>query len=75
MLTEISPIPPGAAWPDPTPEMCDTPKFNPVWGTIKDWDISVPGDDEMSYEGATGNHVRAVLDGLSAAGFKVVPVE
>jgi len=49
------------SWPDPTPEMLQDPRFVAVWETIKGWDIS--RDGEM-YEGATGNHVRAILDSL-----------
>mgnify|MGYP001579448231 CR=1 FL=1 len=51
-------------WPDPTPEMLERPDFNAVWNCIKDWDISVP----QAYGGdcgATGNHVRAILDALA----------
>lgn len=60
-------------WPDPTPEMLESPEFNAVWGCIKDWDIHVPdveGSADMVgnplYSGATGNHVRAILDALKA---------
>ena len=50
-------------WPDPTPEMLTTPEFEAIWQCIKNWDIEVvPGD---GYSGATGNHVRAILDALS----------
>ena len=50
-------------WPDPTPEMLATPEFEAVWQTIKTWDINVPGA-YFGYCGATGNHVRAILDAL-----------
>lgn len=51
-------------WPDPTPEMLKTPEFQAVWQQIKGWDIErKPGD---GYCGATGNHVRAILDALAA---------
>lgn len=53
-----------AAWPDPTPEMLQDPKFNAVWHVIKSWDINVP-EVYSGYCGATGNHVRAILDALS----------
>lgn len=51
-------------WPDPTPEMLSDPKFNAVWACIKSWDINVPGA-YSGYCGATGNHVRAILDALA----------
>lgn len=51
-------------WLDPTPEMLDTPAFNAVWSVIKTWDICVPEVDGDLYSGATGNHVRAILDVL-----------
>jgi len=51
-------------WPDPTPEMLESPEFEAVWGAIKTWDIEVPGTSPPGYSGATGNHVRAILDAL-----------
>lgn len=65
-----APFPHGASetkqrpWPDPTPEMLATPEFESVWQCIKRWDINVP-DAYVGYCGATGNHVRAILDALS----------
>jgi len=53
-------------WTDPTPEMRITPAFEAVWQAIKRWDINVPGA-YVGYEGATGNHVRAILDALNKA--------
>ncbi len=53
-------------WPDPTPEMLASPEFNAVWECIKSWDINVPAA-YGGYCGATGNHVRAILDALNAA--------
>ena len=50
-------------WPDPTPEMLDSPRFNAIWHCIKSWDINVP-EAYGGYCGATGNHVRAILDAL-----------
>lgn len=50
--------------PDPTPEMLERPDFNAVWNTIKTWDISVPSA-YVGYCGATGSHVRAILDALA----------
>jgi hypothetical protein len=52
------------AWPDPTPEMLGDPRFNAIWQAIKAWDISVPGA-YGGYCGATGNHVRAILDAIA----------
>jgi len=52
-------------WPAPTPEMMMTTEFEAVWDCIKTWDINVSGiDDKYEYSGATGNHVRAILDAL-----------
>jgi hypothetical protein len=53
-------------WPDPTLEMLDDPRFEAIWQAIKSWDIHVPGA-YGGYCGATGNHVRAILDKLSAS--------
>lgn len=53
-------------WPDPTPEMLASPEFESVWQCIKRWDINVP-DAYAGYCGATGNHVRTILDAVSAA--------
>lgn len=54
------------AWPDPTPEMLERPDFNAVWDCIKSWDINVPGA-YGGYCGATGNHVRAILDAIASS--------
>lgn len=56
-----NPIP----WPGPTPEMLESPEFEAVWQCLRRWDINVP-DAYAGYCGATGNHVRAILDALSA---------
>jgi hypothetical protein len=53
-----------APWPDPTPEMLSDPTFNTIWEVIKRWDINVPGQ-YVGHMGATGNHVRAILDALT----------
>lgn len=50
-------------WPDPTPEMLDSPEFEAIWQCIKSWDINVP-DAYEGYCGATGNHVRAIMEAL-----------
>lgn len=53
-------------WPDPTPEMLEDPRFKAVWEVIKDWDVEAP----RAYWGrcgATGNHVRSILDAIGAA--------
>jgi len=52
-------------WPDPTPEMLKRSDFESIWQCIKSWDINVPGV-YRGYMGATGNHVRAILDALDA---------
>jgi hypothetical protein len=41
--------------------MLATLEFEAVWQCIKSWDIAVP-DAYFGYCGATGNHVRAILD-------------
>jgi hypothetical protein len=51
-------------WPDPTPEMLNDPQFEAIWQVIKSWDIHVP-EAYSGYCGATGNHVRAILDALA----------
>lgn len=51
-------------WPDPTPAMLETSEFNAVWRCIKSWGINVP-HVYSGYCGATGNHVRAILDALN----------
>lgn len=53
-------------WPDPTSKMLATPAFEAVWQCIKGWDIGV-GDAYRGYCGATGNHVRAILDAIASA--------
>jgi hypothetical protein len=52
-------------WSDPTEEMLKTPEFEAVWQCIKSWDVHVPGA-YTGYCGATGNHVRAILDALAS---------
>ena len=53
-------------WPDPSSEMLNDPRFNAVWSVIKTWDVAVPSQ-YSGYCGATGNHVRAIIDALPAA--------
>ena len=61
----VNPVHNPIPWPDPTPEMLETPEFEAVWNCIKFWDIHVPGvNTDRVYENATGNHVRAILDAL-----------
>lgn len=59
-----------APWPDPTPEMLDRPAFQAIWSVIKGWDVNVP-DVYAGYCGATGNHVRAILDALGVDGLEL----
>jgi hypothetical protein len=54
---------PAIAWPSPTKEMLDSPEFEKIWQCIRHWDINVPGA-YVGYMGATGCHVRAILDAL-----------
>lgn len=55
----------GMRWKDPTPEMLNDPVFNAIWDVIKVWDVNVP-EEYLGYCGATGNHVRAILDAIEA---------
>jgi len=55
----INPIP----WPDPSPKELETPEFEAIWQVIKTWDINVP-EVYGGYCGATGNHVKAIMDAL-----------
>lgn len=50
-------------WADPSPEELKTPEFEAVWQAIKTWDINVP-EAYSGYCGATGNHVKKILDAL-----------
>lgn len=50
-------------WPDPSPEELKTLEFEAVWQAIKTWDINVP-EAYSGYCGATGNHVKVILDAL-----------
>lgn len=54
-------------WLDPTSEMLQDPRFEAIWQVIKTWDINVP-QAYRGYSGATGNHVRAILDALKGCG-------
>lgn len=51
-------------WPGPTPEMLESEKFEAIWTCIKTWDINVPSV-YAGYCGASGNHVRAILDAIA----------
>jgi hypothetical protein len=53
-------------WPGPTPEMLKDPLFKAIWQTIRTWDINVP-EAYSGYCGATGNHVRAIMDAIERA--------
>lgn len=59
-------VEPFIPWPDPTLEQLTSPEFEAIWQCIKRWDINVP-DAYNGYCGATGNHVRAILDALAAS--------
>lgn len=63
MGKDADPTQASVPWPDPTPEMIAMPEFETIWQCIKSWDINVPYAYE-GYCGATGNHVRAILDAL-----------
>lgn len=55
---------PNPNWPDPTPSHLADPRFDAIWRAIRSWDINVP-EAYQGYCGATGNHVRAILDALN----------
>ena len=57
---------PRLAWPDPTGKDLKNPLFHVIWECIKKWDINVP-NAYVGYCGATGNHVKAIMDALNAA--------
>jgi hypothetical protein len=57
------------SWPNPKKSMINTPEFEAIWQCIKHWDINVP-EAYSGYSGATGNHVRAILDALKEANKK-----
>ncbi len=65
-LAEGRPVEDPEPWLDPTPEMLNDPQFEAIWQRIKSWDINVP-HAYIGYMGATGNHVRAILDALREA--------
>lgn len=54
-----------AVLPSPADEMLQDPRFEAIWQKIKTWDIGVP-EAYGGYCGATGSHVRAILDALAA---------
>lgn len=66
IVVDLTPVVDGERidWPDPTADMLNLPEFEAVWQCIKDWDINVPGA-YVGYCGATGNHVRAILEALA----------
>ena len=49
-------------FPDPRPEHFADPRFDPIWNVIKKWDIN----RGFGPEGATGNHVCAILAALGS---------
>lgn len=49
-------------FPDPTTEEVSSPEFNAIWRIISRWDIDVPYTGGRC--GATGNHVKAILDAI-----------
>lgn len=72
MLADLGPlaftVPVGVeriSWPDPTPEQLNDPLFQAIWTAIKSWDIAVPGA-YGGYCGASGNHVRNILEAVQA---------
>ena len=56
-----------SSWPDPEESHLEDPRFEKIWKTIRSWDINVP-HAYNGYCGATGNHVRSILDALDGKG-------
>jgi len=52
-------------WPDPTPEMMNSDEFNAIWELIQTWGILSPSITGEKMVGATGNHVRAIIDAIN----------
>ena len=61
---------PALKWPNPSRLEIQNPVFEAIWQCIKKWDIAVP-NAYVGYCGATGNHVKAIMDALTDAGFGV----
>lgn len=53
--------------PDPTPEDLQSSEFEAIWQCIKSWDVNVP-EFYSGYCGATGSHVKLILNALRNAG-------
>lgn len=49
---------------DPLPKDLSDPMFDAIWNAIKTWDVNVP-QEYVGYQGATGNHVCAILDAIA----------
>lgn len=60
--------------PNPDDAMLASPEFNAIYDVIKDWDVNAP-QHYAGYCGLNGSHVAIILNALTAAGLKVVPVE
>lgn len=60
--------------PDTNDAMLASPEFNAIYNEIKDWDVNAP-QYYAGYCGLNGSHVAIILNALTAAGLKVVPVE
>lgn len=60
--------------PNPDDAMLASPEFNAIYEQIKNWDVNAP-NHYAGYCGLNGSHVAIILNALTAAGLKVVPVE
>jgi hypothetical protein len=61
-------------WLEPTPHMLLRPDFEAVWQAIRRWDINVP-TVYRGYCGASGNHVRVILDAIDQARVEGTPAD
>jgi hypothetical protein len=66
-LGEVNGVVPSGLWRSPSEELMRNPMFKAIWEVIKTWDVHVPGA-YSGYCNANGNHVVAIMQGLSAQG-------
>jgi predicted NUDIX family phosphoesterase/LysM repeat protein len=59
--------------PNPTEQDLKSPLFEAIWQAIKNWDVNVPSS-YGGYCGATGSHVKIILDSILAVNYAESPV-
>jgi predicted NUDIX family phosphoesterase/LysM repeat protein len=59
--------------PNPTEQDLQSPLFEAIWQAIKNWDVNVPSS-YGGYCGATGSHVKIILDSILAVNYAESPV-